>query len=174
MLAPAAFPSLSPVQSRAEVLAELRRLLLRQLGWSHSLQQPLSFGLAGLDCHLPNGGLANALHEVVPATQAALPAAFGFIVAVLGRFVSLRENEKKIIFVMPGSGGRPCGRSSGRLSGGLSGHGLNRLGFDPNRAILVDTPHRHDALWAVMEALRSGAPQAVVGLIDRLDLKTSQ
>src|SRR5262249_55521902 len=30
------------------------------------------------------------------------------------------------------------------------------------------------SLWATLEALRSGAPQAVIGMIDRLDLKTSQ
>jgi protein ImuA len=40
--------------------------------------------------------------------------------------------------------------------------------------ILVATAHRRDSLWAMLEALRSGAPQAVVGMIDRLDLKTSQ
>jgi protein ImuA len=39
---------------------------------------------------------------------------------------------------------------------------------------LVETAHRHDSLWALLEALRSGAPLAVIGLIDRLDLKTSQ
>jgi protein ImuA len=63
-------------------------------------------------------------------------------------------------------GSRQCGR--------LSGHGLNRLGLDPSRAIVVETAHRQDVLWTLMEALRSGAPQAIVGLIDRLDLKTSQ
>jgi protein ImuA len=67
---------------------------------------------------------------------------------------------------MPDHGSRQCGY--------LSGHGLNGLGFDPTRAILVETAHRHDSLWALLEALRSGAPQAVIGMIHRLDLKTSQ
>ena len=102
MLVPAAFPPLSPAQSRAAALAELRLLLSRQPGWSQSLQQTLSFGLAALDDRLPNGGLASgALHEVVPATQAALPAAVGFIVAALARFNCLfaeAANNKKIIF----------------------------------------------------------------------------
>jgi protein ImuA len=131
------------------------------------LHAKFSFGLAALDCHLPNGGLAcGALHEVVPATQAALPATLGFIVAVLARFSSNSARNRQIIFVMPDHGSRQCGR--------LSGHGLNRLGFDPSRAIIVDTAHRHDSLWALLEALRSGASQAVIGMIDRLDLKTSQ
>jgi protein ImuA len=182
MLVPAAFPPLSPARSRAAALAELRLLLSRQPGLSQSLQQTLSFGLAVLDCHLPNGGLANgALHEVVPATSAAFPAAFGFIVAALARFFSplpasmhsgARQRgsaggrKKKIIFVLPDHAARQVGR--------LSGHGLNHLGFDPGRAILAETAHRHDTLWALMEALRSGAPQAVVGMVDSLDLKRSQ
>ncbi|MGN6748955.1 MAG: ImuA family protein [Xanthobacteraceae bacterium] len=130
----------------------------------------LPFGLPTLDAHLPNGGLTcGALHEVVPATQAALPAAFGFIVAVLGglngNFPETAANKKTIV-AMPRHGSRQCGR--------LSGHGLTSLGFDPRRVILVETTQRHDTLWALLEALRSGAPQAVVGMIDRIDLKTSQ
>jgi protein ImuA len=151
-------------------LAELRLLLSRRPGCLQTLHSGLPFGLGALDCHLPNGGLVTgALHEIVPATQAAFPAAFGFIVAVLARFSSAfpeAERNQPIIFVMPGYGSRQCGR--------LSGHGLNRLGFDPSRAIMVETAHRHDTLWTLMEALRSGAPQAVVGMIDRIDLKTSQ
>jgi protein ImuA len=38
----------------------------------------------------------------------------------------------------------------------------------------VTTAHRQDAVWVTVEALRSQAPQAVVAMIDRLDLKTSQ
>ena len=67
---------------------------------------------------------------------------------------------------MPAYGQRRYGR--------LSGHGLNGLGLDPARLILVETAHRKDTLWAIAEALRSAAPQAVAGMIDKLDLKTSQ
>jgi protein ImuA len=180
-----------PAEDRAATLAELRRLLVRDRGWrqqalqqgfQQGLQGTLPFGLAGLDSHLPNGGLpCGALHEVVPATQAALPAAFGFVVAVLARLMCPPPtsthagervrgpgggSEKKIIFVLPRHGTRQCGH--------LSGHGLNSLGFDPRRAIVVEAANRDDTLWALLEALRSGAPQGVVGMIDRTDLKTSQ
>src|SRR6516165_11111123 len=170
MLVLPAFPSTPSIESRAAALAELRLLLSRHSGRPQTFDAKLSFGLVALDCHLPNGGLTcGALHEVVPATQAALPAAFGFIVAVLARLssnFSEAARNKQIIFVMPDHGSRQCGR--------LSGHGLNGLGFDPTRVILVETGHRRDSLWALLEALRSGAPQAVIGMIDRLDLKTSQ
>jgi len=78
--------------------------------------------------------------------------------------------REKVIFVMPARGLRPYGR----LCGHISGHGLNSLGLDPARVILVETVHRKETLWAMAEALHSAAPAAVVGMIDRLDLKTSQ
>jgi protein ImuA len=172
-----AFSPTSAAESRATGLAELRLLLSRDQGpqaWQQGLQEglhaKLPFGVGVLDSHLPNGGLpCGALHEVVPATQAALPAAFGFVIAVLARFSSMvphAAKSRQIIFVLPGHGSRQCGR--------LSGHGLSRLGFDSSRAIVVEAANRQDNLWALLEALRSGAPQAVAGMIDRLDLKTSQ
>ena len=72
----------------------------------------------------------------------------------------------------------PCARADAsyelRELGRLYGHGLNVLGLDPARLILVETAHRKDTLWALEEALRSGAPAAVAGVIDKLDLKLSQ
>jgi protein ImuA len=51
---------------------------------------------------------------------------------------------------------------------------LRALGLDPARLILVETGNRKQTLWAMEEGLRSAAPAAVVGVIDRLDLKLSQ
>jgi len=175
MKEPAALSTqLSPARSRAAVMHELRRLLpARQQGFGQSLLgqgldqdgsgKTLPFGLAALDDRLPRGGLpCGALHEIVPATEGALPAAFGFIVALLARLVRTHP----FIFVLPAYERRRHGR--------LSGHGLNSLGLDPSRAILVEPAHRNETLWAMAEAVRSAAPQAVVGSIDQLDLKTSQ
>jgi protein ImuA len=142
------------------MMEELRRLLIpAKEHWSGTLP----FGLAALDSHLPEGGLAAAaLHEIVPETAGDNAAAFGFIVAILARL----PQSRPLIFVMPAYGQHQHGR--------LSGHGLNALGLDPGRVILVETAHRKESLWALAEALHSGAPAAVVGIIDRLDLKTSQ
>ena len=162
-------------------MQELRRLLpASESSRQEGLYKILPFGLAALDSYLPEGGLAcGALHEVVPETESALPAAFGFIVAFLAHLFPLphqsclgraparpRWGEGQIVFVMPAYGRRQHGR--------LSGHGLNALGLDPARLILVETAHRKETLWAIAEALRSAAPQAVAGMIDKLDLKTSQ
>jgi protein ImuA len=208
MLVRTSFPSLSLISDRAAILARLRGLLARQADWREDVNATLPFGLASFDSHLPNGGLTcGALHEIVPTTPAALPAAFGFVAALLSRFFSpppcgegmersgavvntlthphdpplfpppqslhsgARKRgpgggREKIVFVMPAHTLRRCGR--------LSGHGLKSLGLNPRRAILVETAHWQDSLWALVEALRSAAPQAVAGMIDRLDLKTSQ
>jgi protein ImuA len=55
------------------------------------------------------------------------------------------------------------------------GHGLNVLGLDPARVILVEAGDEREALWAMEESLRSGAPAAVAGAVGTiLDLKPSQ
>jgi protein ImuA len=148
--------------NRNAAISELRRLL-RPLKEAYG--QSLPFGLSALDGHLPEGGLAGGLHEIVPATESAIAAAFGFMVAILARL----EPAHPLIFVMPVQGRQP-----GRYFGRLFGHGFNSLGLDPTRLVLVETTHRKETLWAIAEALHSGAPAAVVGMIDRLDLKTSQ
>ncbi len=145
--------------TRAAVLEELRRLL----PGLDDIHSTLPFDLPALDTHLPQGGLAcGALHEVVPETDGIVSAAFGFVVAVLARL----PRGRPLILVMPAYGQREHGR--------LCGHGLNSLGLDPARVTLVETAHRKETLWAVAEALHSGVPLAVAGMIDRLDLKTSQ
>jgi len=150
--------TLSVARNRAAIMEELRRLLPGVEG----LPTALPFGLAALDSHLPQGGLAcGGLHEMVPEEGAA-PAAFGFMAAILARLTGTRP----LIFVVPTYGLREQGR--------LYGHGLNALGLDPARLILVETAHRNDTLWALEEALHSRAPAAVAGVIDRLDLKLSQ
>ena len=148
---------------RAVVIDELRRLLPRIEGTHKSLP----FVLPTLDSHLPDGGLTcGALHEIVPGTEGSTAAAFGFIAAVLGRL----PKPHLLVCVTPAYGRRPYGRLHGRLYG----HGLNALGLDPSRLILVETADRKETLWAIEEALHSSAPAAVIGAIDKLDLRTSQ
>jgi len=149
--------------SRAEAVAALRRQL-PQLEGLRLDGRALPFGLPALDSHLPLGGLAfGALHEVVPEAASALPAAFGFVAALLGR--------------MPPAGPALLVTSKRGLAdcGSPHGHGLNALGLDPARVILVEARHEQQALWAMEEALRSGAPVAVAGAVGAgLDLKASQ
>jgi protein ImuA len=76
---------LAVARNRAAVMAELRRLMPR-MGVQ---RKPLPLGLGTIDSHLPDGGLAcGALHEVVPAAESCIAAAFGFLAAVLARISS--------------------------------------------------------------------------------------
>jgi protein ImuA len=149
-------------RNRTEAVNELRRQLPRLEGFSTEARG-LSFGVSTLDSHLPQGGLTfGALHEVVPEGDDNRPAAFGFLTALLG----CMPRTGPLLLVMPArdfaSSGRP------------HGHGLNALGLEPGRVILVETPDKKQTLWAMEEALRSGAPAAVAGVIEDLDLRTSQ
>jgi protein ImuA len=150
----------SVMRNRAAVAEELRRLLPKMERFRAT--RPIPFGLAAIDRYLPQGGLAcGALHEVVP-DEGATPAAFGFLAALLARL----SGTYPLFLVLPTCGLRDYGRPHS--------HGLNALGLDPSRLILAETAHRKDTLWAMEEALRSRAPAAVAGIIDQLDLKTSQ
>ena len=149
-------------RNRIKVMHELRCLLPRLEGFS-AQPRVLTFGLPLLETYLPHGGLSfGALHEVVPATKADTPAAFGFIAALLGSL----PGRAPVLLVRSISGFARYGHPYG--------HGLNRLGFDPARLLLVQARDRTQALWALEEGIRSEAPAAVVGMVEDLDLKASQ
>src|SRR4051812_28056795 len=77
--------NLEPFRIRAEIVEGLRRVLPRLEGRA-GREPAFSFGLAGLDAHLPQGGLScGALHEILPAGEGDLPAAFAFLAALFGR-----------------------------------------------------------------------------------------
>src|ERR1044071_5541174 len=150
-------------RNRAAIVDELRRLLPR-LESHGSAARVLPFGLDALDRHLPHRGLANAaLHEVAPQQHGDTPAAFGFLVALLARFM---PTTRPLLFVASHRALADHGRPHG--------HGLRQLGLDPARLILVETRNDQQTLWVMEEALRSGAPAGGGSAIRKLDLKTSQ
>jgi protein ImuA len=152
--------ALSVMRNRAAIAEELRRLLPKMEGLRPA--KPIPFGLTAIDRCLPQGGLSRgALHEIMPMAGA-MPAAFGFVAALLARLPGTRP----LLLVAPAYAFRDYGRPYS--------HGLNALGLDPGRLIVVETAHRKDVLWAMEEALRSDAPAAIAGVIDKLDLKLSQ
>jgi protein ImuA len=109
------------MRNRAAVAEELRRLIPKME--RSRATRPLPFGLAAIDRSLPQGGLAcGALHEIVPE-DGATPAAFGFLVALLGRISSS----------LPACSPPPCGEGSGvgigRFCAGI--HALTSLREPP-------------------------------------------
>ena len=157
-------PALTLLQGgRTEALADLRRFLARMEGFRPDARV-LSFDLPALDRFLPQAGLAfGTLHEVSAPTGDDLPAAFGFLLALLARL----PPEGPLILVLPAGGSA--------LGGAPHGHGLNGHGIDPARLLLVETRDEKQSLWAIEEALHSGVPLAVAGLTGKgLTLKASQ
>ena len=120
-----------PDRDRAAVVDELRRLLPRMESVA-TAPRALSFGLDPLDAHLPHGGLAlGALHEVAPETFGDTPAAFGFLAALLARFgQDQARRQRPMLFV--------TSRRAFADHGRPHGHGLQHLGLDPARLILVE------------------------------------
>ena len=151
---------------RARVVDELRRLLPR-LSEAVGEARALSFGEPAIDAQLQQRGQERglafgALHEVTPAQNEDTPEALGFMMALLGRL----PRAETMLFVMPA-------RWLARY-GQPYGHGLGGLGLDPGRVIFTKTADDKQTLWAIEEALRANALTAVAGVLDALDLKTSQ
>ena len=99
------------------------------------------------------GGLAeDGLHEIAPAEPQDGPAAMGFALALAARFLDLRPASALMI-----------GESFASLeAGALYGPGLVAHGLPLSRLVFVSAPDANAAFWATEEALKSGAPAAVV------------
>ena len=106
------------------------------------------------------------LHEIVSASYADRPSAFGFGFALLVEAQRLRKGPA--IFVATQRALKDFGRPFS--------HGLRHLGVEPRRLVLVEARNDKDALWAMEEALRSDArPSIVMGANSaNLDLTVSR
>jgi protein ImuA len=146
----------------AEILQDLRRLVPEPPGFRPD-GRVLAFGVPTLDACLPQGGLAfGAVHEIQPGTRHDVPAALSFITALLGRL----PRGGPVVFI--------TAREDAPVPG-LYGHGLNSLGLDPARVMIVTARDNKDSLWATEEVLRSGVPGAVASAVGSVfDLLSGQ
>ena len=142
--------SLDQNRSRRAIIADLQHLLReRDAGVGSGV---FTFGVQELDGYLPQGGLRlGALHDIVPQTSEDLAAAFGFVIALLCRIAGLGP---VLIATSP----------KALVPGRIHGHGLNMLGLDPQRAILIEAGDEIQAHWVIEEALKSHVPLAIVAL----------
>jgi protein ImuA len=152
--------SLDP-RRRRDLVAQLQ-LLLRHTD-SGARSGVLTFGIAALDSYLPYGGLSlGALHDIVPDTSEDLPAAFGFIIALI---CCVKSTGPVLIVTSP----------KRSYSGQIHGHGFNTMGLDPNRAILIEAEDDIEVHWVIEEALKSRVPAVIAALPRREpDLKTGR
>jgi protein ImuA len=111
----------------------------------------LRLGVPALDDALQGGLAFGALHELSPATELQLGAAFGFGLAIAA---------------LAAAGGRQvlCIATdyAARAAGTPYGLGLNRLGLPMDRLLILRVAHPRDALWGFEEALKCPALAAVL------------
>ena len=147
---------------RAEGMARLRRVIAEieaeagpaggPPGDRRARRLPL---VRAFDSALGGGLAGDALHEIVPAKPQDGAAAMGFALALAARFLSQRPASALIV-------------SEGfadQESGALHGPGLLAHGLSLSRLVFVRAPDAALAFWAIEEALKCGAPAAVVGEI---------
>jgi protein ImuA len=117
---------------------------------------PLKLSVArALDPALGGGLSDDALHEIAPAQAGDGAAALGFALALAARFAATSPRSSTALLVSEDF----CARETGALYGpGLAAHGLG-LG----RLVFARAPDASALLWAMEEALKSGALAVVVG-----------
>jgi protein ImuA len=142
---------------RTETVRRLRGILPGILPHPGSLVEgpsPLSFGSPELDGRLP-GLRLELLHEIAPARPADGPTALGFALGLTVR--ALQDNRGAALIVASRRAMAELGRPYGP--------GLNGLGLDPGRLVLVEAGTPLQVLWALEEALRARSLRAVLGLL---------
>ena len=117
-------------------------------------------GIVEIDARLCGGLALGALHEIAAADFRAVPAAWGYLLALMACV------DRKGVVVWPlvpgGAFGVPYAR------------GLKSFGLDPRDFLMVRCRHERDAAWTMEEALRAGVG-AVVGARTRgMDLTASR
>jgi protein ImuA len=109
----------------------------------------LPLGVPQIDAVLPGGGLPPAhLHEIVSANAGA--SATGFSALLLARLAGAGN----VIW---------CRRDPGLHGIKLYGAGVATFGLDLHRLLVIRVRREIEVLWAMEEALRSGAVSAVLG-----------
>jgi protein ImuA len=143
---------------KAESMAHLRSAIagIEAHSESASPRAPFKLSVARAFDGALGGGLSDdSLHEIAPAQPGDGAAATGFALALAARFVAASARSSTALLVSEDF----CARETGALYGpGLAAHGLG-LG----RLVVVRASDAPALLWAMEEALKSGALAAVVG-----------
>jgi len=136
------------------VLAHLRRALVtKNRGESPTL---LPFGVVPVDDALGGGLEGGILHEIAAAREAEAAAASGFALLLAAR------TSGPVVWIAEDM--------ALYESGVPYGPGLDDLGLNPERFIMVAAPKSRDVLWAVEEALSCRGMGTVIGEIRQASL----
>jgi protein ImuA len=158
-VSPAA-PELPPLAEGEETVAAL----LRRLQQSPALRDfvpprrdlpLLPLAIPHLDALLAGGLRRDGLHEIRSNLSRDSGAATGFAAAILARLTMV--DAKPVLWIVEAA--------SAEEAGALYGVGLERLGLDPKRLIVVRVRKAIDALWVAEEGLTCRGLAAVLAEI---------
>ncbi len=162
--APSRRPDGAPDRGPGSDLAGLRarvRAIERGAAYGGLRRRVAPLGAAGLDTHLPGGGLPlGGLHEIEGGrAEWDDGAATGFCAGLLARLLDAvperRRDHKPVLWVSPWRD--------------LYAPGLRAFGLDPGRLIQVRAGGEAEVLWAMEEGLRCARLAAVVGEVETLE-----
>lgn len=158
--------SAAPPSTNRPLVQELRQAIRRLEGYHPEREERcrlLPFGIEGIDAALGGGLPRAALHEIAAPSEADLPAAAGFALALaaaqsrMGTASESAASNGAVLWIA---------EDMSRLETGLPyGPGLDELGLAPEAVLTVAAACAQDVLWAMEEALRCRAVAAVIGEI---------
>lgn len=143
---------------RSDIISELQREILILQGFKPANSPVVDVGLGPLLNAFPNSSFPiGAVHEFVSTGSEALAATSGFLSGILS---TLMGREGTLLWI-----------SSSRK---LFPPALKNFGIHPDRIIFIDLQNEKDVLWAMEEALKCGALNAVVGEMQEISFTTSR
>ena len=128
-----------------------RLLALQRVPRIEAGPEALPLGIPVIDTVLGGGFMRGALHEIAAPGEAHLAAAAGFALGL----ATLSASSPRLFWIVEDM--------ALAESGVLHGAGLDAFGLAPERLVMVSAAHRRDLLWAMEEALRCRAVDAVIG-----------
>ena len=154
-------PGHDPVRLFEALRGHIARLenFVPQLSGGRIRGQNWTFGVADIDNHLPERGLARSgLHDISPNAYGDIPAAMRVTLAMAIRRLSDPIERRPLLWCRLAREVREYGN--------LYGHGIESMGLPRHRFVTVTLKRPMDALWVAEEALKSGAVAIVITDVD--------
>jgi len=143
---------------RSEIISELQKEILFLQGFKPANGPVVNMGLGPLLEAFPNASFPiGAVHEFLSVGAEASAATSGFLSGILSTLM--------------GSDGTLLWISSARK---LFPPALKSFGIQPDRIIFIDVQNEKDVIWAMEEALKCAALNAVVGEIQEISFTISR
>ena len=146
------------LQDKARIIASLQREILHLQRLKPASGAPVDAALGAMMANFPNASFPlGAVHEFLSVRAEDQAATNGFLAGLLAQLVK--------------SGGPFLWISSSRR---LFPPALKAYGIQPDRFIFIDLQKEKDVIWAIDEALKSGALTAVVGEVREMSFTESR